>query len=233
MTQVLISPDQKYVFTTGADGTVFIFSVTEYLNEHELYKPQDMEEDKMKVQSISTPIVDKGLADIVLVQKADMEEWRKKQEQLRQEMEETSSRVESAIADVRNSFKKQMTDQEISHKKEKHNLEKRFQTLMQEKESHQHEYNQNIKKMEMNHIQMIQELKTIFDKKSSIDNSNYLTLEQKMEEMRQEYEQKLKKQEDNNSRKGEDIQVSYKENIDMINSQFEEAKKMSDGLKTM
>jgi hypothetical protein len=64
-------------------------------------------------------IVDESLADIVLVKKAEMEEWRKKQEQLRLEMEETSNRVESTIADVKNDFEKQMRESEITYKKEK------------------------------------------------------------------------------------------------------------------
>lgn len=187
----------------------------------------------MQADDFMSMIVDKALADIVLVKKADMEEWRKKQEQLRQEMEETSSRVESTIADIKNSFKKQMTDQEIAHKKEKKNLEERYKILMNEKEAHQHEYNQNIKRMELNHIEMIEELKAIFDKKSSIDNSNYLTLEQQKLEMEQEYKKQLKKQEEDNNKKNDDLQASYKENIDRIMEQLEEAKKTVDGLKTM
>ena len=67
-----------------------------------------------------------------------------------------------------------MTDQEISHKKEKKNLEERYKALMNEKAAQEHEYSQNIKRMELNHIEMIEELKAIFDKKSSIDN-NFIT----------------------------------------------------------
>jgi hypothetical protein len=233
VTQVIVSPDSKFIFTTGSDGTIFIFSVHEYMNEHENFKPIGIDEDKIQTQDINTVIVDKTLADIVLVKKADMEEWRKKQELLRQEMEETSARVESTIADVKNKFKKEMTDLEISHKREKKTIEERYKTLMQEKEAHQHEYNQNIKRTELNHIEMIEELKAIFDKKSSIDNSNYLTLEQKMNEMEQGYQDQLKKQEEQNSKKNDDLQGSYKESINKITEQFEEAKKMSDGLKTM
>lgn len=162
-----------------------------------------------------------------------MEEWRKKQEQLRQEMEETSARVESTIADVKNSFKKQMTDQEISHKREKKNLEERLKNLMNEKEIQQHKHSQDIKSMELNHIEMIEELKAIFDKKSSIDNSNYLTLEQKMKEMEQDYQNQLKALEGHNNKKNDELQGSYQESIDRVNEELAEAKRMSDGYKTM
>lgn len=219
-----MSPDGKYAFSAGIDGTIFVFSVTEYLNEHELYKPIGIEEDKMQTEDFTSIIVDEALADIVLVKKTEMEEWRKKQELLRQEMEETSNRVESTIADVKNSFKKQMVDQEISHKREKKNLEERYKALMNEKAAQEHEYSQNIKRMELSHIEMIEELKAIFDKKSSIDNSNYLTLEQKKIEMEQTYLKKIKEMEDNNRKMIEELELNYKNHIDRIMEEFEESK---------
>jgi len=84
------------------DGTIFVFSITEYLNEHELYKPISLEDEKLQAEDFTSMIVDEALADIVLVKKTEMEEWKKKQEQLRIEMEETSNRVESTIADIKN-----------------------------------------------------------------------------------------------------------------------------------
>jgi len=38
VTQVCVSPDAKFVFTGGIDGSIFIYSVTEYTNETEIYK---------------------------------------------------------------------------------------------------------------------------------------------------------------------------------------------------
>jgi len=44
---VLISPDSKFVFTGGADGTIFVYSVTDYINETEVFKPTAQEEKKL------------------------------------------------------------------------------------------------------------------------------------------------------------------------------------------
>lgn len=187
----------------------------------------------MQIEDFTSMIVDEALADIVLVKKAEMEEWKKKQEQLRIEMEETSNRVESTISDVKNSFKKQMTDQEIAHKKEKKNLEERFRSLMSEKSVQEHEYSQNIKRLELSQIETIEELKSIFDKKSAIDNANYLTLEQKKTEMEQQYIKNIKEMEDNNHKMIEELEANYKSHIDKIMEEFEDSKKTADGLKTM
>ncbi len=67
VTQVVVSPDSKYVFTTGTDGTIFVYSVTEYLNETEIYKPTALEEKKMLDKEFKNLIVDEGLADVVLI----------------------------------------------------------------------------------------------------------------------------------------------------------------------
>ena len=55
---------------------------------------------------------------------------------------------------------------------------------MRQKTSQEHENQQNIKKMEMNHLDRIEELQTLYDKKISIENSMYLKLEQNMIELK-------------------------------------------------
>ena len=45
--------------------------------------------------------------------------------------------------------------------------------------------------MEMNHLERIEELQALYDKKIFIENSNYLRLEQEKLEMDQMYNQKL------------------------------------------
>lgn len=36
--KIMASPDGRYVFSAGADGTIFIYSVTEYANEQTILK---------------------------------------------------------------------------------------------------------------------------------------------------------------------------------------------------
>ena len=38
VTNILVSADGRYVFSAGQDGTVFVYSVTEYANEHTVLK---------------------------------------------------------------------------------------------------------------------------------------------------------------------------------------------------
>lgn len=103
-------------------------------------------------------IVDEGLAEIVLISRGDMENWTKKQEQLRLEMEEAQHKLESSIAEVKNRFTKQIEEADASNLKEKMNLEGRYKSLIQEKAAQEHENQQNMKQMEMNHLERVEEL---------------------------------------------------------------------------
>ena len=49
-------------------------------------------------------LVDSGLADVVLIKKMEMEEWTKKQEQLKIDMEQAQAKVETTISDVKNTY---------------------------------------------------------------------------------------------------------------------------------
>lgn len=83
-----MSPDAKFVFTGGSDGSVFIYSVTEFSSETEIYKPSASEEKKLESKEYRNLIVDEQLADVVLIKRQEMEDWTKKQEQLKNEMED-------------------------------------------------------------------------------------------------------------------------------------------------
>ena len=106
VTQVCVSPDAKFVFTGGSDGAVFIYSVTEYANETEVFKPTVQEEKKLEAREYRNLIVDENLADVVLIKWGEMEEWTKKQEQLKNEMEDAQHKLESSVTEIKNWFAK-------------------------------------------------------------------------------------------------------------------------------
>lgn len=79
-----------------------IYSVTDYINETEIFKPTPNEEKKLQDKEYKNLIVDERLADVVLIQRQDMEEWTKKQEQLKNEMEDAQHKLESSVTEIKN-----------------------------------------------------------------------------------------------------------------------------------
>lgn len=69
VTQIAVSPDSKFVFTGGSDGNIFVYSVTDYINENEIFKPTAQEEKKLMEKEYKNLIVDEALADVVLIKR--------------------------------------------------------------------------------------------------------------------------------------------------------------------
>lgn len=94
------------MFTGGSDGSIFVYSVTDYINETEIFKPTVQEEKKLQEKEYKNLIVDEALADVVLIKWQEMEEWTKKQEQLKNEMEDAQHKLESSVTEIKNWFSK-------------------------------------------------------------------------------------------------------------------------------
>ena len=114
ITNMVVSPDRRLLFTTGADGAVFIFQISEKVfNEKDLSLKASLTADfdgaldKKGNKDARTKIVDPELADIVFVYKNLMQEWKKSQNQLRYQLALTKKRIEIKIQDQKRKFRLQ------------------------------------------------------------------------------------------------------------------------------
>lgn len=87
VTKILLSPDNRYLFSAGTDGTLFIFQLTDtpiqfdkngMLLSIPLNESDPSDEFGAGATTGGPLVVDEALADIVLVRKQEMEEWRRK-----------------------------------------------------------------------------------------------------------------------------------------------------------
>jgi WD40 repeat protein len=69
VTSIVVSPDAKYIISGGNDGSIFIYGVSEYSSETEIFKPTALEEKKMEAKDFKNLIVDDALADVVLIKR--------------------------------------------------------------------------------------------------------------------------------------------------------------------
>jgi hypothetical protein len=79
---MVITPDNRTLFTAGIDGSIFIYQITEQmLNPRDgTFKPvahseETQNDKKEKNKDARLKVVDDELADIVLVKKNEMDEW--------------------------------------------------------------------------------------------------------------------------------------------------------------
>lgn len=124
------SVDGKYVFTAGVDGQVCTFKVSEYLPQMMGGRPsKQMSSEEADKSAGEYPRIEDFLAQIVLVNKGLMEEWRKSQEVLRLQMEEESNKVESSLRSEKYDFEKKIAKMEKQKTDELNELNRKYEQL--------------------------------------------------------------------------------------------------------
>jgi cilia- and flagella-associated protein 57 len=121
--------------------------------------------------------VDESLADIVLVRKQEMEEWRRKQEQLHYELNVNKRKVELKLRETKQKYERQYHEIEKQKDLDIKDLEKRYEDLRRQKELQDHQNQQAMHKMEENHIAAVEDLEAVYERKLNIECGNYLKLE--------------------------------------------------------
>mmetsp|Transcript_47631 Transcript_47631/g.34897 ORF Transcript_47631/g.34897 Transcript_47631/m.34897 type:complete len:84 (-) Transcript_47631:533-784(-) len=74
-------------------------------------------------------VIDREMASIVLVKKAVMDAWRKRQETLRAEMEEENSKVESNLQKEKQLYQNKIKDMEKKQTEKLNDLNKKYEDL--------------------------------------------------------------------------------------------------------
>ncbi len=87
--------------------------------------------------------------------------------------------------------------------------------------------------MELNHLQCMEELQTLYEKKLAIENQNYTKLEKEKGEKRLEYETKIRQLQKQNEEAIEKLLNEFKNNLGKVQDEYEDSKRTADGLKTM
>ena len=89
-----------------------------------------------------------------------------------------------------------------------------------------------MKKMELNHLQCMEELQSLYEKKLAYENQAYKRLEKEKTEMQNEYESELRLLQHQNESAIERLLSEFRVNLSKIQEEYEDQKKTSDGLKT-
>lgn len=71
-------------------------------------------------------------------------------------------------------------------------LNRRYEELQMQEAEQKDENTQTMKKMELNHLQCMEELQTLYEKKLAYENLSFKRLEKEKTEMQNEYESELR-----------------------------------------
>lgn len=135
--KIVISPDQKFLFSVGSDGSLFVFSISEQqiqFDKNGQLHSSLADPDARLADDSALSVVDQALADIVLVKKQEMEEWRMKQEKLQFELNVNKRKVELKLRETKAKYEKQYQEIERQKDLDISDLDTRYEDLKRQKE---------------------------------------------------------------------------------------------------
>ena len=226
------------MFSAGQDGSIFIFRITEQIwnKKDGSLKPasmqiEDQPMDNKGNKDYRLKIVDPELADIVLVKKNEMTEWQVRQKQLKYDLALTKKKVEIKLKECKKRFEKQY--QEIARQKDLdiRDLNKRFIDLQKQKQLQDRQNFEAMQKMEANHLQQVEEVQTLYEKKLYAQGSDYLSLEQSKLEMKKFYENKIADLKKQNRDRIQTLLQEFKVNLNKVQDEYEETQRTGTNLR--
>jgi len=88
-----------------------------------------------------------------------------------------------------------------------------------------------MKKEELEHVQCMEDLQNLFEKKLQYENQQFKLLEKKKFEMRKNFEDQIKVLQRQNDSGIESFLGSFKGNLKLVQAEYEDSKKTADSLK--
>lgn len=113
--------------------------------------------------------IDERLTNIVMIEKQMMEEWRKQQEQLKLDMEKENNTVESSLRREKYLYETSIAQMERAKSEHLNKLNKDYEDLQLQEAEEKDENTQTMKKMELNHLQCMEELQSLYEKKLQME----------------------------------------------------------------
>jgi len=124
-------------------------------------------------------------------------------------MEEENNKVESSLRNEKYAYEGKIAAMEKAKTDLLNDLNRRYEELQAQEAEQKDENTQTMKKMELNHLQCMEELQSLYEKKLQYENLGYRRLEKEKGEMQSEYESELKM-----------LQKQNEEAIDKLLSEF-------------
>jgi hypothetical protein len=172
--------------------------------------------------------LDEMLADVVLINKSEIEDYKTTEQKLQTEMEDLKNQMESRAAEDRERLEKEKNKAEDKMKLEIEAMHRRYEELRVQKSQIEKESANLLKAVEANNLKAVEEIEAIYEKKLTYENEKYLLLEQELLEERMVNENRFKKMEDQNQEIIDRLQNEFKESFNRAQQIYETTKQSAD-----
>jgi WD40 repeat protein len=223
VTRLRASPDGKFVFSGGEDGSIFLFKVEEPIDVlHAIPEGKEKE--------VVNKAAEDSLADIVLIEREKLEKFKAEVEKKHQELEEMNhklnhstklreSRHQASLQELKESLNENIRAKKI-----------RISELTAQKEKQEKDYEKQLRLLETERMADVDNLEKDYERKLGIEDERYRQLEHDKVEMKQYYEDQLKSLKVHNETTIESLEKAFKDALWKAQEEYESTKKTSDEL---
>lgn len=223
VTRLRASPDGKFVFSGGEDGSIFIFKVEEPIDIlHSIPEGKEKE--------VASKVAEDSLAEIVLIEREKLEKFKTEVEKKHQELEEMNhklnhstklreSRHQASLQELKESLNENIRAKKI-----------RISELTAQKEKQEKDYEKQLKILENERMGDVDNLEKDYERKLGIEDERFRQLEHDKVEMKQYYEEQLRSLKIHNESTIESLEKAFKDALWKAQEEYESTKKTSDEL---
>lgn len=189
ITKLTASLDGKYLFSAGEDGVIFeyVIGVSRKTLSGE--------------RNARASLVDEQLADVILLRRSQLDEFRSSQEQAKIEMEAIRQKQDFVNQQLESKLHSELQLKEAKLTQELRASETRIEELKKQKSTQEHEYVVNRINVESAHVRRVGEVERLYEAKLYLEDEQIRQLELDKIELKKFYELQLRE----NQRKHEEI----------------------------
>eukprot|EP00520_Triparma_pacifica_P017342 CAMPEP_0118652876 /NCGR_PEP_ID=MMETSP0785-20121206/11546_1 /TAXON_ID=91992 /ORGANISM="Bolidomonas pacifica, Strain CCMP 1866" /LENGTH=1434 /DNA_ID=CAMNT_0006545411 /DNA_START=134 /DNA_END=4435 /DNA_ORIENTATION=+ len=187
VTDMRISNDDNYLFTTAHDGSVFVIGL-------------QVVERGLDTKPSLVPHDSQFQLDAILVSQEEVEKQLEDVENLQKELDEQKMESEKTLHMETANWQKEFKDMQEDGESKLTAERSRYETLQEQFEAHKREQREKFELEETNHVQITQELENQFEHKLAVEMERFDRLAEEIEAMQQKCEGLLEAQEKDHRR---------------------------------
>ncbi|CAD8162078.1 unnamed protein product [Paramecium pentaurelia] len=236
ITRIKCSPDGRYVFSTGTDGVLFIYQVSEISNDGQIYASKTGAEAKEQMDDIDkinpkAGVVDENLADVLLVSRNEIETYIAEMKKLHNDLQDLDQKTDFKVQEEKRKVEKEKLEIEKQMNNEIAAWAARYDQLKAQKSAAEKESANLFKNVENNHLKAVEELENLYERKLAFENEKYLQLEQDLMEERRRNQAQAKEFESKHTSYIEELKEKFYKNFQITAKALENNQNQADQLK--
>lgn len=219
ITKLNASLDGKYLFSAGEDGVIF-----EYVVGFS-HKTRTGERNER------ASLVDEQLADVILLRRSQLDEFRNSQEQAKMEMEAIRQKQDFVNQQLEAKLHSELQLKEAKLTQELRAAETRIDQLKKQKSTQEHEYVVNRINVESAHVARVSEVERLYEAKLHLEEEQIRQLEQDKLELKQFYELQIREKQRKHEEIASQLAAEFHAGLKKAHEEYENSHKSTDFIK--